>query len=137
MVWADDRRTSNGLAGRVVVAVCSIAALFVGGVSLNDSDDTATDVVAIARDAGAELEREDFSLAPTRLNVEAAVNDVSGTYDELTVAPAGSAGEADLYQITASDTQEVACLAVSAGEPPPGEFLGSVDVSTSVISGSC
>lgn len=137
MVWADDRRTSNGLAGRVVVAVCSIAALFVGGANLNDSEETATDVVAIARDAGAQLEREDFSLAPTSLNVEVAVDDVSGTYNELDVASAGSAGESDLYQITAPDTQETACLAVSAGEPPPGEFLGSVDVSTSVTSGPC
>jgi len=55
----------------------------------------------------------------------------------LDVASAGSAGETDLYEITASDTQEAACLAVSAGEPPPGEFLGSVNVSTSVTSGPC
>lgn len=136
MVWADDRRTSNGVAGRVVVAVCSIAALFVGGANLNDSEGTATEVVAIARDAGARLEQGDFPLAPGRVDVEVAVDDAGGSKD-LSATFAGSNSDIDTYEISASDTQEVACLAVSAGEPPPGEFLGSVDVSTSVTSGSC
>lgn len=140
MGWEQNgRRTApQGMTSRVVVAICGIATA-IGGYAADKANDggTATDVVAIAQDAGAQLAREEFPMAPSSINVQFAVDDASGTYHELGVASAGSDGRTDLYQISAPDTQEVACLAVSVYESTSDGFMAPVDVLTSVTSGPC
>lgn len=138
MGWEPDRRaTSQGLGSRIVVAVCGVLTV-IGGYAADraNSGGPPTDVVAIAHDAGARLEREEFSLAPGSLEVGFAVEDASGSA-EVEVADRSSSGDTDRYEISAPDTQEVACLAVATAEPQSDEFMAPVEVSTSVTSGPC